>query len=150
MLTSFTVIVLQMFIAVINENFNVAEESKKDQQATNYWATHRPQHAKVPWLRQLNPYRWVKADPVKVKVENLPPNLVLPMQKALVQDYNIPRSDKHSLGVCPTYTVVMDSTYNNHRRMGPHQAAKVVTILRGLLAPSSSSLLAKRNLTMYP
>lgn len=82
-----------MFIAVINENFDVAEESKKGQQASNYWATHQPQEARFTWLRRLNPYRWVKANPVKVKVENLPSNLVLPMQKSLVQEYNVPKPE---------------------------------------------------------
>jgi voltage-dependent calcium channel len=87
----FVVIVLQMFIAVINENFEVSEESKRGKQASTYWAAHRPQTATAPWLRRFNPYRWLKAAPVTVKVENLPPNLVLPMQKSLVQDNNSPR-----------------------------------------------------------
>jgi hypothetical protein len=83
-----------MFIAVINENFNVAEESKKGQQATDYWATtHEPYKGHVSWLRKLNPYRWVRAAPVSVRVDNLPSNLVLPMQKALVQDYNMAGQD---------------------------------------------------------
>ncbi|KAJ6602707.1 Ion transport protein-domain-containing protein [Mycena vulgaris] len=83
-------IVLQMFIAVINENFDVAEEAKKGQQATKYWEQQRPQAGHVPWLRRLNPYRWIRASPVEVKVEALPANLVLPMQKSLVQDYSVP------------------------------------------------------------
>ncbi|KAJ4481205.1 Ion transport protein-domain-containing protein [Lentinula aciculospora] len=80
-------IVLQMFIAVINENFDVAEEQKRSQQASHYWSTHQVQVGKATWVRRLNPYRWFKANPVKVKVENLPSSLVLPMQEALVQDY---------------------------------------------------------------
>lgn len=79
---------MQMFIAVINENFEVAEESKKVKQASTYWATHQPQAVSALWLRRFNPYRWLKANPVRVKVENLPANLVLPMQKSLVQDQN--------------------------------------------------------------
>jgi hypothetical protein len=95
------VIVLQMFIAVINENFNVAEESKKGQQATDYWATtHAPHKGHVSWIRRLNPYRWVKAAPVSVRVDNLPSNLVLPMQKALVQDYNMTGQDGRPAAVC--------------------------------------------------
>lgn len=88
-----------MFIAVINENFNVAEESKKGQQASHFWASHQPQHTSASWLRRFNPYRWVKANPVRVKVENLPSNLVLPMQKNLVQDYDIPNQESHNLAV---------------------------------------------------
>ena len=85
-------IVLQMFIAVINENFDVAEESKRSRQASNYWASHRPQQARAAWIRKLNPYRWLKAQPKAIEVE-LPSNLVLPMQKALVQEYSLPKRD---------------------------------------------------------
>ncbi|KAH9939624.1 Ion transport protein-domain-containing protein [Epithele typhae] len=85
-------IVLQMFIAVINENFDVAEESKRSRQASHYWASHRPQQVRAGWLRKLNPYRWLKAQPKAIEVE-LPSNLVLPMQKALVQDYTLPKRE---------------------------------------------------------
>ncbi|KAH9849175.1 Ion transport protein-domain-containing protein [Lenzites betulinus] len=85
-------IVLQMFIAVINENFDVAEESKRSRQASHYWASHRPQQVRSTWVRKLNPYRWFKAQPKAVEVE-LPSNLVLPMQKALVQDYGLPKRE---------------------------------------------------------
>ncbi|KDQ58077.1 hypothetical protein JAAARDRAFT_69375 [Jaapia argillacea MUCL 33604] len=83
-------IVLQMFIAVINENFDVAEESKRGKQATNYWAMQQPEKARATWTRRFNPYRWLRASPKTIKVENLPSHLVLPMQKALVQDHTIP------------------------------------------------------------
>ena len=82
----FLVIVLQMFIAVINENFDVAEEQKKSKQTANFYSQQKARHGKLTWLRRLNPYRWVKASPVTVKVDNLPSNLVLPMQKVLVQE----------------------------------------------------------------
>ena len=77
-----------MFIAALNENFSVAEELKKSKQASNYWATRESNEARPSWARKLNPYHWLKANPVTVKVDNLPSNLVLPMQKSLVQDYN--------------------------------------------------------------
>ncbi|KAG1784884.1 uncharacterized protein HD556DRAFT_1314686 [Suillus plorans] len=53
-------IMMQMFVAVIHENFSVAEETKK-------------------------------SGSVRVKVEIFPSNLVLPMQKTLVQDYGVVR-----------------------------------------------------------
>ncbi|KAF9236771.1 Ion transport protein-domain-containing protein [Melanogaster broomeanus] len=93
-------IVLQMFIAVINENFSVAEEAKRGKQASDYWAHHQQQQVtQSRWMRKLNPYRWVKAEPVTVKVENLPSNLVLPMQKTLVEDYPLPGQDRRSASV---------------------------------------------------
>lgn len=98
---STTVIMLQMFIAVINENFDVAEEAKRGKQASNYWANHHStEDAGVAWVHKFNPYRLFKANPVKVKVENLPSNLVLPMQKALVQDYSLPKTEGSTLVSC--------------------------------------------------
>lgn len=85
------VIVLQMFIAVINENFEIAEESKRSQQASHYWASHQPHETQIPWLRRLNPYMWLKAQPKAIAVEQLPSSLVLPMQKTLVEDFGLPK-----------------------------------------------------------
>jgi hypothetical protein len=79
-----------MFIAVINENFSIAEEAKRSQQADLYFRTQEPDKHRPAWVRKLNPYRWFKGSPQAIVVENLPSNLVLPMQKALVQDYGPP------------------------------------------------------------
>ncbi|KIM51695.1 hypothetical protein SCLCIDRAFT_33242 [Scleroderma citrinum Foug A] len=88
-------IVLQMFIAVINENFQVAEEAKKDKQASDYWVFHQQQQATHSrWMHRLNPYQWFKADPVTVKVENLPSNLILPIRESIVQDCSPPGQER--------------------------------------------------------
>jgi voltage-dependent calcium channel len=93
-------IVLQMFIAVINENFDVAEEHKRSRQASHFWAAHRPEKARAAWVRRLNPYRWFEAKPKAIAVDQLPSNLVLPMQKSLVQDYTFSKKEaSHSVRV---------------------------------------------------
>ena len=96
-LTSFfgtlAVIMMQMFIAVINENFDVAEEAKKGRQASHYWASQRQEKTQVSWTKKLNPYRWFAPAPKAIAVDNLPSGLVLPMQKALVQDYSVPKRE---------------------------------------------------------
>ncbi|KAI0086810.1 Ion transport protein-domain-containing protein [Irpex rosettiformis] len=86
-------IVLQMFIAVINENFDVAEEHKRSRQASHFWAAQRPEKARAAWVRRLNPYRWFAAKPKAIAVDQLPSNLVLPMQKSLVQDYTFSKKE---------------------------------------------------------
>jgi voltage-dependent calcium channel len=80
---------LQMFIAVINENFSVAEEAKRAQQASNYFQTQEPDKNRMAWIHKFNPYRWFKPSPRAIVVENLPSSLVLPMQKSVVQDYGM-------------------------------------------------------------
>lgn len=87
------VIVMQMFIAVINENFDIAEEAKKGRQASHYWASQRQERSHISWMKKFNPYRWFAPAPKAIAVDNLPSSLVLSMQKALVQDYNIPRRE---------------------------------------------------------
>jgi len=84
---------MQMFIAVINENFDVAEEAKKGRQASHYWASQRQEKTQVSWMNKLNPYRWFAPAPKAIAVDNLPSSLVLPMQKALVQDYSVPKRE---------------------------------------------------------
>ena len=97
------VIMLQMFIAVINENFDVAEEAKKGRQASHYWASQRQEKTQVSWMKKLNPYRWFAPAPKAIAVDNLPSSLILPMQKALVQDYNVPKRGP-STKVYPMWT----------------------------------------------
>ncbi|KAI0069619.1 hypothetical protein K474DRAFT_1670758 [Panus rudis PR-1116 ss-1] len=75
---------------VINENFDIAEESKRSRQASHYWASHRPQEAYAAWVQRLNLYRWFDAKPKAIAVDQLPSNLVLPMQKSLTQDHTLP------------------------------------------------------------
>ncbi|KAM5541612.1 hypothetical protein V8D89_004802 [Ganoderma adspersum] len=116
-------IVLQMFIAVINENFDVAEESKRSRQASHYWASHRPQQARAGWIRRLNPYRWFKAQPKAIEVE-LPSNLVLPMQKALVQDYSLPKRDNS----------VVDKSTRRGGTVGSYSAKSTLRRLQRLFA----------------
>lgn len=115
-------IVLQMFIAVINENFSVAEEAKKEKQASNYWARHRsqPEVTHSRWIRRLNPYRWFKADPITVKVENLPSTLVLPMRESVVQGYSPPREERK------------DSLMRAISKRARHAPSKSITMLQRL------------------
>jgi hypothetical protein len=90
-----------MFIAVINEIFDIAEEAKRSQQVGQYFrSTQGPDKTLGPWIHRFNPYRWVKLSPRAIIVENFPSNLVLPMQKALVQDFGLPTPERRPTCVC--------------------------------------------------
>lgn len=99
---------MQMFIAVINENFDVAEEAKKGRQASHYWASQRQEKIQVSWMKKMNPYRWFAPAPKAIAVDNLPSGLVLPMQKALVQDYSVPKREPS------TKVHLVDTSQNLH------------------------------------
>lgn len=81
-----SVIVLQMFIAVINENFEIAEEQKRKRQVEEFIRRGEPQSAHVSWIDRLNPYRLVKARHQAVQVRSLPQNLVLPLKQTVGAD----------------------------------------------------------------
>lgn len=64
----------------------MAEEQKRTQQIKAFVARAAPTSSAVNWIERWNPYQFVKADPKSVAVEALPSNLVLPLQKVIVQD----------------------------------------------------------------
>ena len=76
-----------MFIAVINEGFEIAEEEKQRAQVDAFVKRTEPEKPTASWVSRLNPYRFVKARPKVVSVDNLPANLVLPLGKATMRDF---------------------------------------------------------------
>ncbi|ORX40063.1 Ion transport protein-domain-containing protein [Kockovaella imperatae] len=84
-------IVLQMFIAVINENFAVAEEQKRKRQMEAFIRRAEPAHVKTSWIDRLNPYRYLESKGSSVKVDALPANLVLPIKPTIGPDVAINR-----------------------------------------------------------
>ncbi|KAM0754891.1 hypothetical protein T439DRAFT_283840 [Meredithblackwellia eburnea MCA 4105] len=80
-------IMINMFIAVINENFAIAEELKMQQQVEAFVKRSEPSAVEETWIRRFNPYHYLTPRPKAVSVENMPSNLVLPMKKAVVQEY---------------------------------------------------------------
>lgn len=77
-------ILIQLFIAVINENFEVAEEIKHNQQFERFRTNAAPAAVGMAWVDRLNPYRYFKASPESIVVQNLPQNLVQPIQRSLI------------------------------------------------------------------
>jgi hypothetical protein len=71
-----------MFIAVINEGFAIAEEEKHKQQMQAFVKQTQPQAPTVNWITRINPYRFIKARPGILTIDNLPTNLALPAGQA--------------------------------------------------------------------
>jgi hypothetical protein len=76
-----------MFIAVINESFAIAEEQKHKAQVQAFVKRSEPEAVRIGWFTKWNPYRHMKPKPRAVAVDNIPQNLVLPMQKAAVKAF---------------------------------------------------------------
>lgn len=140
---------MQLFIAVINENFDVAEELKKGKQATHYLALQQPVQASPTWLRRLNPYRWFKANPKSIAVENLPSSLVLPMQKSVMESNSYAHSDAASekVNIFLVMLIVCSDTFESSEG---NQAFYAVIIPPNLSSCSTVSLPEKTIRTKYP
>lgn len=81
---------MQMFIAVINENFEMAEDLKRKEQIEAFVRKTEPNHNAATWVERLNPYRLIKAHHKAVKVDKLPPNLILPLKQSIGADVGAP------------------------------------------------------------
>ncbi|KAL7424030.1 calcium channel protein [Cryptotrichosporon argae] len=84
-------VMLQMFVAVINENFAVAEEQKRKQQIEAFIRRTEPESARVSWVERLNPYRLIKAQHKAVHVGALPLSLLLPLKQTVGVDVGTPQ-----------------------------------------------------------
>lgn len=87
-------ILINLFVAVVNESFSVAEEQKRKQQLEAFVNRREPQAKAISWFRgKINPYNYTKGKPRTVTVENL----VLPNKTYLLPDlHDMPRSEKVS------------------------------------------------------
>lgn len=77
---------MQMFIAVINENFSIAEEQKRKQQIETFIRKTEPKSAHVSCVERWNPYRLIKGRHKAVKVDAVPQNLLLPLKQGIGAD----------------------------------------------------------------
>jgi hypothetical protein len=68
------------------QNFAVAEEQKRKRQIEEFIRKAEPVSKHVSWIDRLNPYRLISANRNAVKVNSLPPNLVLPLKQNVGAD----------------------------------------------------------------
>ena len=89
--TRVAVILVQLFIAVINENFQVAEEIKQGRQFDRFRQKAEPEEARLAWLERINPYKWFRPAPESVNISDLGHN-ALPIRMAVIQHTGIDAS----------------------------------------------------------
>ena len=65
----------------------MAEELKRKQQIEAFIRKTQPKSTHSSFLDRWNPYRLLKGKPKAIAVDNLPPNLVLPLKKSIVRDF---------------------------------------------------------------
>ncbi|CAG8581619.1 28361_t:CDS:10 [Gigaspora margarita] len=79
-------VLLNMFIAVVQENFAIAEEEKHKIQVESFRRNADPTVKKDVVIERWNIYRFFKEKPKALAVENIPSSLVLHTQKSRVKE----------------------------------------------------------------
>ena len=94
----------------VTQNFAVAEEQKRQRQIEDFIRRSEPTAGRVTWIDRLNPYRYFDAQRGAVKVEALPPNLVLPLKQANAPDVGLGAAGVCSYPFPPSIFDLLDST----------------------------------------
>ncbi|CAG8488519.1 6193_t:CDS:10 [Ambispora gerdemannii] len=94
-------VLLNMFIAILQENFETAEEEKRKHQLKAFIRKADPKEKQEDIIDSWNIYRFFRAKPKSLAIANIPSNLILSTQKSRVReflndDYNIMENQKYS------------------------------------------------------
>ncbi|KAI9318189.1 Ion transport protein-domain-containing protein [Dichotomocladium elegans] len=86
--TSTTIVVMvNMFIAVLMENFETAEEEKRMLQVQQYFAQNQQAVKRDPVISSWNIYRYFRPHPKPVSIHNIPHGLILPATTTAVSEF---------------------------------------------------------------
>lgn len=80
-------VLVNMFIAVLMENFEIAENDKRRNQILDYMKKTENELDKKTVVSRWNIYRYFKSQPKELDVTNIPSNLVLSVQKNIVREF---------------------------------------------------------------
>jgi hypothetical protein len=82
------VVLVNMFIAIIMENFETAEEEKRQRQVQDYLRKNDVMTMEdAPIGSRWNVFRYLKPKPKSLAVDNMPSSLVLSTHKEYVRDF---------------------------------------------------------------
>ncbi|KAI8983763.1 Ion transport protein-domain-containing protein [Pilobolus umbonatus] len=102
-------VLVNMFIAVLMENFEIVEDDKRKRQVLHYMKKTEDVLDKTNVVNPWNIYRFFKPKPKGLDIKNIPYNLVLTVQKSIVQEFmSGAEADKKAEPVVPRQTNVED------------------------------------------
>ncbi|KAG0186357.1 calcium channel protein [Apophysomyces sp. BC1034] len=129
-------IMVNMFIAVLMENFETAEEEKRQRQVQHY--VEKTETAFVDddtIVSRWNIYRYFKPHPKGLDIKNMPTNLVLLVQKNTVREFMNDATIDH------TYMAqkkVVNQRNQSSDSVGKRRLGKIRRFLSTLLSPAPS------------
>jgi hypothetical protein len=97
-----------------DENPSKTEEARQREQLEAFVSKTEPHSMTLNWIMRLNPYRYARPKPKSLNIDNVPSNLVLPLQKGLVHGYAGGRPARAKVGrvLVPSRVVAFCSYFN--------------------------------------
>ncbi|KAI7905468.1 Ion transport protein-domain-containing protein [Cokeromyces recurvatus] len=80
-------VLVNMFIAVLMENFEIAEEDKRKRQVLQFMEKTENELDKNTVVSRWNLYRYFKPKAKGLDIKNIPSNLILSVQKSIVREF---------------------------------------------------------------
>ncbi|CAO0803366.1 unnamed protein product [Mucor circinelloides] len=80
-------VLVNLFIAVLMENFEIAEEDKRKRQVMQFMEKTENELGQKTVVSRWNIYRYFKPKAKGLDVKNIPSNLVLSVQKSIVREF---------------------------------------------------------------
>ncbi|RCH83217.1 calcium channel protein, partial [Rhizopus stolonifer] len=80
-------VLVNLFIAVLMENFEIAEDDKRKNQVQNFMKKTENELEKKTVVSRWNIYRYFKPQAKGLDIKNIPGNLVLSVQKSIVREF---------------------------------------------------------------
>ncbi|KAI8331328.1 Ion transport protein-domain-containing protein [Chlamydoabsidia padenii] len=91
-------IMVNMFITILMENFETAEEEKRQRQVHHYAKKHDSVKANAEAIiSRWNIYRYLRPNPKNVTIDSIPANLKLPLQKSDIRDFMNDGGQQHTI-----------------------------------------------------
>ncbi|KAI9485974.1 MAG: Ion transport protein-domain-containing protein [Benjaminiella poitrasii] len=136
-------VLVNMFIAVLMENFEIAEEDKRKRQVMQFIEKTENELDKNIVVSRWNIYRYFKPQTKGLNVKNMPSNLVLPAQKNIVREFMNEAADSNvNEPVIPQLKKSGVNSIDDHSTSGI--LGKIQSFLNQLFTSSSEKKLQQK------
>lgn len=137
---SLIVVLVNLFIAVLMENFEIAEEDKRKRQVMQFMEKTENELGQKTVVSRWNIYRYFKPKAKGLDVKNIPSNLVLSVQKSIVREFMNEATDVNANE--PTLQSAKNRGLADQQQQQQQQQTGVLSKVKnllGVLYPDSSS-----------
>ncbi|KAI8991980.1 Ion transport protein-domain-containing protein [Mycotypha africana] len=140
-------VLVNLFIAVLMENFEIAEEDKQKRQIFNFMQKTENELDKDVVISRWNIYRYFKPKAKGLSVKDMPSSLTISTQKSIVREFMMVKTD-NSLNRAPSIHRDGSNRDEDHRPMNLFDRAK--NFLNQILSTSKDAAEQQRQQKLRP